>query len=110
MPGLYLMTAGIEGGDPPSVLEDQAVEERLHLLSGHFGHVILDAPPVHVSADALAFASKVDGIVLVIRAEATRWEVVQRAREQLEKAGGRILGTVLNRRRYVIPKRLYKRL
>jgi Mrp family chromosome partitioning ATPase len=52
----------------------------------------------------------VHGVVLVIKAEATRWEVGQSAKARLENAGANILGVVLNDRRHHIPGWIYKRL
>jgi Mrp family chromosome partitioning ATPase len=52
----------------------------------------------------------VDAVVLVIRHGGTRREVVRRAKETVERAGGKILGVVLNKRKFPIPEFLYRRL
>ena len=51
-----------------------------------------------------------DGVVLVVRAEKTRWEVAQSARERLENGKSNILGVVLNDRKLHIPGWIYRRL
>ena len=53
---------------------------------------------------------KVDGVVIVVEADKTRWPVVQSVREKIVQHGGRLLGMVLNKRRYYIPEFIYKRL
>jgi len=56
----------------------------------------------------LALVAKVDGVVLVVEAEETKWRTAGHVREQIERVGGNILGVVLNKRRYHIPQSVYK--
>jgi len=72
--------------------------------------LILDAPPVPIFSEFRVLCRKVDGVVLVILSEKTRKQVAQKAKREIEEAGGHILGVVLNKRKYYIPKWLYKRL
>ena len=51
-----------------------------------------------------------DGVVLVLEAEKTRWQVADKARESIENHGGKVLGVVLNKRRYYIPDFIYSRI
>jgi Mrp family chromosome partitioning ATPase len=52
----------------------------------------------------------VDGVVLVVEAEKTRWQVVENLKEKIQNVGGNIIGVVFNKRRFYIPEALYKRL
>ena len=67
------------------------------------------APPVaaagYVSASGLA-----DSCLLVVEAGRTRTPVVRRAMEEIEAAGGKLQGVVLNRRKHYIPSWIYRRL
>jgi Mrp family chromosome partitioning ATPase len=58
--------------------------------------VIIDGPPF-VVADAMVMASKVDGVLLVVRPGHTRRSLARGASEQLKLAGARMIGVVLNR-------------
>lgn len=49
-------------------------------------------------------------MVFVVRAEDTRWEVAQAAVQRLTQAGAKVVGSVFNRRKYYMPKWLYKNL
>ena len=51
-----------------------------------------------------------DGVVIVIEAGKTREQVAVRAKKELEEAGGKVLGVVLNKRKFYIPEWIYKRL
>ncbi|MBX9635360.1 MAG: hypothetical protein K2X44_10305 [Magnetospirillum sp.] len=88
-----------------------------HLLEAYWQHlaeqadlIILDTPPVLSSPLAQALAPTVDGIILVVEAERTRTDVALAAKRALASAGANILGVVLNKRRYHVPKLLYDRL
>jgi len=49
-------------------------------------------------------------VIMVVRAEDTRWEVAQAAAQRLTQAGAKLVGSVFNRRKYYMPKWLYKNL
>ncbi len=85
-------------------------DEICQSLRGGFDMILIDSAPMAVSPDGLAIASKVDGIVLVVEAEKTRWQAVKTVRDSILRVGGNILGVVLNKRRYYIPQTIYDRL
>ena len=75
-----------------------------------FDLVVIDSAPLAMSPDALAIASSVDGVILVVEAEKTRWRTARYLREQIDAVGGSILGIVFNKRRFYIPQSIYKHL
>jgi capsular exopolysaccharide synthesis family protein len=104
---LSVVTSGRPAGSPSTILGLPALKAALEQFRARFDWVILDGPPVTVYSDAAILAPLVDGVVLVVEAERTRWEVASQAKRTIEESGGRILGAVLNRRRYHIPPALY---
>jgi Mrp family chromosome partitioning ATPase len=72
--------------------------------------VVIDAPPVISAPETPPMAGFVDGVVLVVQAGKTKREVVLRALQSLANFKGRVLGVVLNRKRYYIPEFIYKRI
>ncbi len=85
----------------------QEIKEALEM---DFDWVIYDSPPVNYYPDTLLTALLADGIILVIFAERTRQAAVQKVKESLESINKKILGGVLNGRRYAVPGFIYKRL
>ncbi|MFZ0927422.1 MAG: CpsD/CapB family tyrosine-protein kinase [Syntrophobacteraceae bacterium] len=77
-------------------------------LKLNFDLILIDSPPLTMSPDALAIASKVDGVILIVEAENTKWRTARHVRAQIERVGGKILGIVFNKRRYYIPQIIYK--
>lgn len=58
--------------------------------------VVVDAPPVDQSRAGLAFVSQADGVVLVVKADATPAADVAALHRDVELHGGKVLGVVLN--------------
>ncbi len=79
-------------------------------LKQEFGLVIIDGPPILDSTHSLVLCQHVDGLVLVIEAGKTRRQVVNVAMQQIARAGGQVLGAVMNKRQYFIPGWIYDRL
>jgi len=94
-------------GALPSVVR---IKQLLAELRGAFDFVLIDAPGSGVSVDAATLGQVADGTVLVIEANATRRIAARKAKEALEAASVRLLGTVLHNRSFPIPKGLYQRL
>lgn len=79
-------------------------------LRQRFDFILVDSPPATSTPDGLSFSPKVDGVVLVLEAEKTRWPVAESVKAKIVQNGGRILGIVFNKRRYYIPEFIYKKL
>jgi protein-tyrosine kinase len=107
---LWVITSGNVHPNPASILESSYVEMLIDQVKAQWDWVLFDSPPVADYSDSIALAGKVDGVVLVVEAEKTQWEVVQDVRGRLEHGGGRFLGVILNKRRFHIPNWIYKRL
>lgn len=87
------------GGLPPNPTEILG-SDRFNLILGQLrdlaDYVIIDAPPVLGLGDSSALASKVDGILMVIRTGAVTKRELSHSTDQLRKAGGTVAGCVLN--------------
>jgi Mrp family chromosome partitioning ATPase len=81
---------------------------RLKQLQDTFDYVLIDAPASSVCGDATALGQLTDAVILVIEANRTRRMTARRAKETLEAAGVRLLGTVLRNESSPLPKRLLK--
>jgi Mrp family chromosome partitioning ATPase len=97
------------GGDARA-LNPALIHAYWERLSQAADLIILDAPPLLSSPLAQALAPTADGVVLLVEAERTRSHVAAAARDALAAAGANVLGVVLNKRRYHVPKALYDRL
>jgi Mrp family chromosome partitioning ATPase/uncharacterized protein involved in exopolysaccharide biosynthesis len=94
--GLWLLPSGTSSPTAAGTLRAGTFRCLLEEVSIGFDVVILDTPPVLVSADAAILAPIADDVLLVIRAGQTDREAAERARQQLTDAGGHVVGAVLN--------------
>ena len=91
-------------------LGSERFEKFLEKMRDRFDYIILDGPPVAIGPEIRFISSKMDGVILMIESGKTRRHVALKAKQEIETAGGRFLGVVLNRRKYHIPDWIYKRL
>jgi non-specific protein-tyrosine kinase len=93
--GLSLLPAGPATANPIALLSTRRLSEALTALAAQASWVLIDAPPVLAVTDAALWASKVDGVVLLLSAGATRRDHAQRAKDVLEKVQAHLVGAVL---------------
>jgi Mrp family chromosome partitioning ATPase len=106
---LWLLPAGSvrEGGSSP---DWSLLPPLLDRLRREFRAVLVDLPPVNLSADATIVAAWLDAVVLVVQAALCSREVIRNAVGRLGRANPNVLGSVLNRREFPIPEVIYRRL
>jgi capsular exopolysaccharide synthesis family protein len=107
---LSLLPAGRPVIAPPRVFGDSRIRGMLSELRRRFAYITIDASPLIGSPEGGQVSRLADCVVLVIRFGHTRRQLPERALELLEDAGAEVLGTVLNRRRFYIPRFVYERL
>lgn len=96
VPNLELLADGASPPNPTEILASPRFDRLVGSLCESADLVVFDSPPVLGMADASVLASRVDGVLLVVNGrEVTRRALVQAA-EQIRRAGGRILGLVMN--------------
>lgn len=104
---LDILTAG-NGGSSANAF--RIFSEALSTLRREYGVIICDLPALYEHSTVSRMAGMLDGVVLVVEAEKTRWEVANKAREELLQANAKILGVILNKRRFHIPEWVYRAL
>ncbi len=82
----------------------------LERLRREYRYILIDCPSLREAEHAVVLAPLVDGVVLVVEANRTQKEQFLYADRAIENAGGRILGHVLNKRTYVIPDWLHRKM
>ena len=96
--------------NPSLVLSHERARGLASELRQRFDYVLFDCGSVLGTAEMGMLAPTVDGVVLVIRANRTKREVVAKAEKLVRFSGGSVIGTVLNRRSFPIPDAIYRRL
>ncbi len=97
-----------EGDRGPSEAMLSNMKGLLIDLKKHYRFILVDSPPVIPFIDSAVICGVVDGVVLVVESELTRAQVLDYAIDRLNSSGANILGTILNKRQFHIPKWLYR--
>jgi len=107
---LMLLPAGSVPDEDAGSVDPKLMETVLAKYRDEFGYIVIDCPAVWRSNVPTRIATVVEGVILVVEAERVRVQIVERTKERLEEVNARILGVVLNKRRFYIPSWLYRQI
>lgn len=97
VPNYYAIFSGPVPPNPSELLGSARFTKLLEILKKHFDYVIIDTPPLGSVIDSAIVGSKSDGVALVVEGNAISYKFAQNVKDQLDKAGCRILGVILNK-------------
>jgi Mrp family chromosome partitioning ATPase len=100
---LAVLAAGQPAGRLVQAQEALAQPGTVQTLKTDFDVVVFDLPASHCGPFTARLAGQLDGVLLVIEAEAAPRDVVGREKELLAGASVPLLGAVLNKRRQYVP-------
>lgn len=95
-PNLHVMSSGPMPPNPAELLGSDHMRNLLGEMTARYDQVIFDGAPVLLVTDAPILSTLVDGTILVVRAGANTFGVVQRARGALARVGAHVFGVILN--------------
>jgi capsular exopolysaccharide synthesis family protein len=93
---LSVVPSGPVSPNPAEILGSQRMKEFLEQARQKFDRIIVDCPPLTAIGDGFVIGNLIGHVVMVISANRTPSDLVRRIQSQLEKAGIKILGVVLN--------------
>lgn len=105
---LYVCPSSNSMNISPEIFDTHTIIAMLSSLREQFDLVVIDAPPPAQVPDGLALAPHVDGVILVVEAEKTRWKVAENTKDRLMASHAKILGMVFNKRHFYIPDLFYR--
>jgi len=79
-----------------SLAASERMRQRLQQMRADFDYVLVDGASLDVGDESIALGKMADGMVLVLKAHSTRKERTRDRVQDLQSAGVRILGAVLN--------------
>ena len=96
MAKLNVLPSSEVGSNPLALLDSPAMANLVATARREYDVVLIDAPPLPVTADVLTLSKLVDGIVFVTRPGIVEHESAALAQETLETTGQKVLGMVVN--------------
>src|SRR5690625_3715159 len=94
-----VLTSGIVPPKPSELLASVRMDEIIQELKQEYDLVLFDLPPIVSVTDAQILATKIDGVILVIRKDIADIEDVYKAKELLELVNANVLGARSEERR-----------
>lgn len=93
---LDVLPSGIIPPNPSELLASERMDEIIEELKKEYDLVLFDLPPITSVTDAQILATKVDGVILVIRKDVANTEDVYKAKELLDLVNANVLGAIFN--------------
>lgn len=103
--GLHILPGGAARNDVAEMISGPRFKEILREAREMFDYIIIDAPPLGIFTDATVLINHADGAMLVVRANRTRYSVIERLLEPIPR--DRLLGVVLNQSEDVLEESHY---
>ena len=98
-PGKYdidVLPAGNIPADPTKLLQSAQLGELFEALKESYDNIFVDVPAVLSVSDPCILSSYVDGYVLVVREDSSRYRDIADALRQIDMVGGKVLGFLYN--------------
>ena len=93
----HVIFSGPKTPSPAELLDSEPFSRLVEATKSVYDVVIIDSPPLGSVIDAAVIAKKCDGTVLVVSNAEVSFRLAQSVAEQLQRAGCRIFGCVLNK-------------
>ena len=105
--GLDVLPVGDTPPNPLELLMSRKFRDTLAQLSQEYAMIIIDSPPVEVVSEALVLAPMATNVALVVKAMSTPAPLVRKTQLRLQRAGGTLLGVIINGLNFKDAKRYY---
>lgn len=97
IPNLFAIPSGPIPPNPAELIDSEMMASTLDTLLKKVDYIIIDTPPLIGIVDPILLGKLADAMVLVTWAGKTNRTLVEKAKEEVERYGIRLLGMVLNR-------------
>lgn len=106
-PNLAVLTGGKDIYNPSTLFDSSKLKGILEEAKAKYDVILIDCAELNRFKDGMVISSLSDTTFLIIEEGKTRRQVVKSAIAPLEKRKINIMGAILNKRRFVIPRFIY---
>ncbi|KAF3300158.1 MULTISPECIES: CpsD/CapB family tyrosine-protein kinase [Lactobacillales] len=93
---IYILAAGPIPPNPSELLGSNRMAELIGELEEMFDLVIFDTPPILAVTDAQVVATRVDGVIVVVRSGIANKNEVRKTKDLLDVVNANVIGAVYN--------------
>jgi len=94
--GIFVLPAGTVPPNPLELLSSQRFNNMLAKLKEAFDIVVVDSAPLQLVSDSLVLSQQASGVIYVVKADGTPFQVARNGLRRLARVGAPVLGVVLN--------------
>lgn len=105
---IYFLSHGRKRRQLADYITMRRQQEILARFESLFDYIILDAPPLAVCNDGFLWGALARGLILILNTRDTRLDAIQKVTQTAKSFGTPVLGTVLNKRNFDIPRFAYE--
>jgi len=93
---LSIITAGQKVGNPAELLSSNTMKSVMSEFESRFDLILIDTPPITPCMDSRHLALMVGGMILVVRAESTKLNVIEHSLSLCKRIDAEIIGVIVN--------------
>jgi len=93
---LDILTSGKHINNPSTVFDAESIGNLVEEMKFYYDLILVDSPPIIPVSDPMLLSTRLDGILIVVKAGSTQQEVSRRAIEIINHNRKKIIGVVLN--------------
>jgi len=94
MENLFFIPCGQQTSNPAELVANGRLQSLLKKVETIFDWIIIDSPPAVPVSDASLLANACDGVLMVVRSDATPFDIARKARQEFST--NHLVGVVLN--------------
>ena len=93
--------------DSTTLLSSKGMSDMVEELKKRYDYIVFDFPPINIVSDAVILSGQIDGYLLVVRNNASEYQMIGETIRQMRFADAKIIGFVYNGKG--AEKKYYKR-
>jgi capsular exopolysaccharide synthesis family protein len=93
---LHVITSGPVPPNPLELILSHRFKEVLKHCAAAYEIIVMDSPPVQLVSDAVVLSTMSTGVLFVVKADSTPYQMVRRGLRALQGADATLFGVVLN--------------
>ncbi|RMD92467.1 MAG: hypothetical protein D6814_16840 [Calditrichaeota bacterium] len=105
---IYFLNHGRKRKRARELIQYSLLQKRLKKLIPLFDYILIAVPPLELYHDGYVWGRIADGMILVVHAYETPLKAIRNIKNKVAQLRIPLLGTILNRRNFSVPKFVYE--
>ena len=93
---LHIIATGSTDINTMSLLDSKLFDEFLDKIRNDYDYIILDTPAIQAASESKLLIRKVDGNILVVKAESTKKDIIKSTIKDMNNLGANLIGIAFN--------------